>query len=165
VEACCHALLSEGDEADALYREAIERLGRTRVAVQLARAHLLYGEWLRREGRASDARDQLRIAHGRFASMGAQAFATRAATELAATGERPRRRAAGQVEPLTAQQAHIARLAGEGKSNQQIGAMLFLSPRTVEYHLNKVFRKLDISSRTELDAALPADAGELPVAA
>jgi DNA-binding CsgD family transcriptional regulator len=157
LEACCRALLSEGRRAEELYREAIERLGHTRVAVRLARAHLLYGEWLRRERRPLEARDQLRIAHERFASMGAQAFAVRAAAELAATGERGRRRPADTLESLTAKQAQIAHLARAGNSNRQIGAQLFLSPRTVEYHLNKVFRKLDISSRGELEQALSAD--------
>jgi DNA-binding CsgD family transcriptional regulator len=161
IEARCRALLSEGRQADALYREAIERLGRTRVGVQLARAHLLYGEWLRRERRTLEARDQLRIAHERFESMGAEAFATRAAAELAATGERQRRPTADTLDNLTPKQAQIARLARAGMSNQQIGAQLFLSPRTVEYHLNKVFRKLDISSRNQLEQALPEDAQEL----
>ncbi|HTE61771.1 MAG TPA: LuxR C-terminal-related transcriptional regulator, partial [Solirubrobacteraceae bacterium] len=155
IEARCEALLSEGPHADALYREAIERLGRTRVATQIARAHLLYGEWLRRERRPGEARDQLRVAHERFESMGARAFAARAAAELAAaTGERRRRSSVDTPDRLTARQAEIARLAGAGNSNQQIGAQLFLSPRTVEYHLNKVFRNLDISSRGQLEQAL-----------
>jgi DNA-binding CsgD family transcriptional regulator len=157
IEARSRALLSEGAQADALYREAIERLGHTRVDVHLARAHLLYGEWLRRERRPLEAREQLRIAHERFESMGAAAFATRAAAELAATGERRRRHPADTLESLTAKQAQIARLARAGNSNGQIGAQLYLSPRTVEYHLNKVFRKLDISSRGQLEQALPAD--------
>jgi DNA-binding CsgD family transcriptional regulator len=161
IEARCRALLSAGRQADDLYREAIERLGRTRVAVELARTHLLYGEFLRREGRLVEARNELRVAHERFELMGAAAFTARAATELAATGERRRRLSAGTRESLTAQQARIARLARAGQSNQQIGAQLFLSPRTVEYHLNKVFRKLDISSRVQLEHALPADAREV----
>jgi DNA-binding CsgD family transcriptional regulator len=157
IEALCGALLSEGRQADALYRAAIEHLGQTRVAVHLARAHLLYGEWLRRERRQREAREQLRLAHERFESMGAEAFATRAATELAATGERRHPRIADTLDSLTAKQAHIARLARAGKSNQQIGAQVFLSPRTVEYHLSMVFRKLNISSRSQLEQALPAD--------
>ena len=161
IEARCRALLSEGRQADALYREAIERLGHTRVAVQLARAHLLYGEWLRGERRTREARDQLRIAHEYFESMGAEAFATRAAAELAATGERQRGGTADTPDSLTAKQAQIARLASAGNSNQEIGAKLFLSPRTVEYHLNKVFRKLDISSRGQLEQVLPPDPREL----
>jgi DNA-binding CsgD family transcriptional regulator len=161
IEALCRALLSEGSQAETLYREAVERLEHTRVAVHLARAHLLYGEWLRRGRRPLEARDQLRIALELFESMGAGAFAARAASELAATGKRRRRHATETLEDLTTQQAQIARLARAGKSNQQIGAQLFLSPRTVEYHLNKVFRKLNISSRGQLEQALPADAREL----
>jgi DNA-binding CsgD family transcriptional regulator len=165
IEAVCRALLSEGRQADALYRAAIEHLGQTRVAVHLARAHLLYGEWLRRERRLREAREQLRIAHERFESMGAEAFATRAETELAATGERRHPRIADALDSLTAKQAHIARLARAGHSNQQIGAQVFLSPRTVEYHLSMVFRKLNISSRSQLAQALPADPVELLSAA
>jgi DNA-binding CsgD family transcriptional regulator len=157
IEALCRALMSEGRQADALYREAIERLGRTRVGVQLARAHLLYGEWLCRERRSLEARDQLSLARERFESMGAKAFATRATNALATTGER-KRRSAETLDGLTAKQAQIARLARAGHSNQQIGAQLYLSPRTVEYHLNKVFRKLNIRSRGELEHALGAGA-------
>jgi DNA-binding CsgD family transcriptional regulator len=161
IEARCRALLSEGRQADELYREAIERLGRTQVAVELVRAHLLYGEFLRRTGRLAEARGELRLAHERFETMGAEAFTARAAGELVATGERRRHRTAGPRDSLTAQQARIARLASAGNSNQEIGAQLFLSPRTVEYHLNKVFRKLNISSRVQLEHALPADAREV----
>jgi DNA-binding CsgD family transcriptional regulator len=151
------ALLSEGEDADALYREAIERLERTRVRIELARARLLYGEWLRREGRRVDARDQLRAAHEVLSHAGAEAFAERARRELLATGETIQRRTAETRDYLTAQEAQIARLAGDGHTNPEIGAQLFISPRTVEYHLRKVFTKLDVSSRRELRAALPAD--------
>jgi DNA-binding CsgD family transcriptional regulator len=148
------ALLSEGATADALYREAIERLGRTRVAVHLARTHLVYGEWLRREGRRRDAREQLHTAHEMFDGFGANAFAERARRELVATGETVSRSAPGVPEALTAKEAQIARLAAEGKTNPEIGAELFISPRTVEWHLHKVFTKLDVDSRGKLHAAL-----------
>ena len=145
----------EGDEAEALYREAIERLGRTRVRAELARAHLLYGEWLRRGRRRLDARTQLRTAHELFAAIGAHAFADRAARELLATGETARKRGASRrADALTAQEAQVARLARDGLSNPEIGARLFISPRTVQYHLRKVFAKLDISSRSQLERAL-----------
>ena len=157
VEARSRALLSdEPTAAEALYREAIERLGGTRVRVELARAHLLYGEWLRRERRRVDAREQLRIAYYMFTQMGAEAFAGRAERELLATGERARKRSVETRGDLTAQEAQIARLARDGLSNPEIGARLFISPRTVEYHLHKVFGKLDIGSRNQLAAALPA---------
>jgi DNA-binding CsgD family transcriptional regulator len=156
IEARSHALVSEGEEAERLYRESITRLDRTRVRVDLARAHLLYGEWLRRQRRRSDAREQLRTAHGMLEAMGLEAFAARARRELQATGETARKRAVGtRDEELTAQEAQIARLAREGLSNPEIGARLFLSPRTVQYHLGKVFTKLGISSRTQLDHILP----------
>ena len=148
------ALLSEGATADALYREAIERLVRSRVAVHLARTHLVYGEWLRREGRRRDAREQLRVAHEMLDGFGANAFAERARRELVATGETVRRSAPGVPEALTAKEAQIARLAAEGKTNPEIGAELFISPRTVEWHLHKVFTKLDVDSRGKLHAAL-----------
>jgi DNA-binding CsgD family transcriptional regulator len=156
IEARSRALLCDGEEAEHLYREAIEQLGRTRVRAELARAHLLHGEWLRRERRRLEARDQLRIAHEMFSTMGADAFAGRAARELLATGERARKRTVETREHLTAQEAQIARLASEGLSNPEIGARLFISPKTVEYHLRKVFSKLDISSRHELRRALPS---------
>ena len=155
IEARSRAMLSDGDAAESLYREGIDRLQRTRVRVELARTHLLYGEWLRRERRRLDAREQLRTAREMFTSMGAEAFAARAERELLATGERVRKRVEETREDLTAQEAQIARLAGEGLSNPDIGARLFISPRTVEYHLHKVFGKLGISSRTELQGALP----------
>jgi DNA-binding CsgD family transcriptional regulator len=148
------ALMIEGEDADAFYREAIERLERTRIRVELARARLLYGEWLRREGRRVDARDQLRTAHEMFSRFGAEAFAERARRELLATGETARRRTEETREVLTPQEAQIARLAADGQTNPEISAQLFISPRTVEYHLRKVFPKLDISSRKELRNAL-----------
>ncbi|HUO73955.1 MAG TPA: LuxR C-terminal-related transcriptional regulator [Solirubrobacteraceae bacterium] len=156
IEARCRALLSDGASADRLYREAIERLGRTRLRPELARAHLLHGEWLRRENRRADARAQLRIAHDMFAMIGMEAFAERARHELLATGERARKRTVETRDELTAQERQIARLAGDGLSNPEIGARLFLSPRTVEWHLRKVFAKLGISSRKDLERALRA---------
>ena len=157
VAARSSALLGEGEVAESLYREAIERLSGTLVRVELARAHLVYGEWLRRERRRLEAREQLRAAHDLFDRTGLEAFAERAARELLATGERARQRTAQTREDLTAQEAQIARLAREGLSNPEIGGRLFISPRTVEYHLHKVFSKLDISSRNELDRALPRE--------
>ena len=155
------ALLSEGETAERLYREAIDRLGRTRLRPELARAHLLYGEWLRREGRRVDARAQLRTAHELFVTIGMEAFAERARRELLATGERVRRRTAETRDELTPQERQIARLARDGLSNPEIGAQLFLSPRTVEWHLRKVFTKLEIRSRRELASALPDSGFEL----
>jgi DNA-binding CsgD family transcriptional regulator len=149
------ALLSDGEEAEGCYREAISRLSRTGFRPELARAHLLYGEWLRRERRRADAREQLRTAHDMFAGIGMQAFAERARRELRATGETARRRTASPHEQLTPQEAQIARLARAGLSNPEIAAELFLSPRTVEYHMAKVFAKLDITSRRQLRQALP----------
>ena len=157
IEARSRALLSEGSAAEVLYQEAIERLGQSRIRIHLARAHLLYGEWLRRERRRVDARDQLRTAHELCVAMGLEAFAERAARELLATGETARRRAVETADRLTAQEAQIARLAREGLSNPEIGARLFISPRTVQYHLRKVFAKLDINSRGDLDGVLSAD--------
>jgi DNA-binding CsgD family transcriptional regulator len=157
IEARVRALLSGGEAADRLYRESISRLGRTRIRVELARSHLLYGEWLRRERRRADAREQLRTAHDMLDAMGMEAFAERAGRELLATGETARRRTVETAVELTAQEAQVARLARDGLSNPEIGARLFISPRTVKYHLAKVFTKLDISSRSQLHRALPAD--------
>ncbi|HEY2657423.1 MAG TPA: LuxR C-terminal-related transcriptional regulator, partial [Solirubrobacteraceae bacterium] len=151
VEARSRALLSEGEAAEALYREAIERLGRTSVRVELARAHLLYGEWLRRERRRIDARDQLRVAHDLFAEFGMAAFAERARVELEATGEQARKRTVETLDDLTPQEAQICRLAAHGATNQQIAAQLFISPSTVDYHLRKAFRKLGVKSRHQLE--------------
>jgi DNA-binding CsgD family transcriptional regulator len=159
-ETRCRALMTEGADAEALYREAIERLGRTVIRTELARAHLLYGEWLRRENRRVDARDQLRVAYEQFTSIGMEAFAERARRELAATGETVRRRTVESRDELTAQERQIARLAREGLSNLEIGARLFLSQHTVAYHLRKVFTKLGITSRRHLAAALPDSESE-----
>jgi DNA-binding CsgD family transcriptional regulator len=155
VEARSRALLNEGALAEQLYREAIERLGRTRVRGDRARAHLLYGEWLRRHGRRLDAREQLRTAHREFTDMGMEAFAERAHRELIATGATVRKRRTETRDELTAQDGQIARLARDGLSTPEIGARLFLSPRTVEWHLRKVFAKFGIHSRRELAGALP----------
>jgi DNA-binding CsgD family transcriptional regulator len=157
IEARVRALLSEGEVADSLYRESIDRLGRTRVRVEVARGHLVYGEWLRREKRRLDARVQLRTAHEMFTSMGAEGFAERAGRELLATGETARKRTVETRSELTAQEQQVARLARDGLSNPEIGTRLFISPKTVQYHLGKVFTKLDISSRNQLDRVLPND--------
>jgi ATP/maltotriose-dependent transcriptional regulator MalT len=153
-EARSAALLSEGDAADEFYREALDRLGRCRAAAHVARAHLLYGEWLRRERRRLEAREHLRTAHDMFVSMGAEAFTARAERELLATGEHARKRTVETTFELTPQELQIARLAQTGLSNQVIAAQLFISPRTVEYHLHQIFTKLGIASRTQLDQAL-----------
>jgi DNA-binding CsgD family transcriptional regulator len=157
IEARVRALLSQGDAAEPHYRESIDRLGRTHVRVQLARAHLLYGEWLRRRRRRLDARAQLRIAHEMLEAMGVEAFAERARRELQATGATARKRTVETREVLTAQEAVIARLAREGLSNPEIGSRLFISARTVQSHLGKVFAKLAISSRGQLDQVLASD--------
>ncbi len=155
IEARCAALLSDDELAETLYREAIERLGRCRVALDLARAHLLYGEWLRRRGRRVDAREQLRTAHARFVEMGAEAFAGRACRELLATGETARKRSTETSDELTPHEARIARMARDGASNQDIATELFVSRKTVEYHLHKVFSKLGVSTRQQLEYVLP----------
>ena len=155
MEARCRALLSHGAAADGLYREAIERLSRTRLRPELARTHLLYGEWLRRENRRAGARAQLRTAYDMLIAIGMEAFAERARRELIATGETVRKRSVETLTALTAQEAYIARLARDGLTNPEIGARLFLSARTVEWHLRKIFTKLGIGSRRELSAALP----------
>jgi DNA-binding CsgD family transcriptional regulator len=150
IEARSRALVSRTDAAERLFRDAVARLGRTPLKLELARAQLLYGEWLRRERRRRDARDQLRAAYECFDSIGATAFANRARGELRATGERVRKRASQVHETLTTQEALVARLAGGGASNRQIAEQLFISPATVAYHLRKVFAKLGVSSRREL---------------
>lgn len=155
VQARSLALVASGTHAEDLYREAIERLGRTRIRSELARAHLLYGEWLRRENRRVDARSELRAAHDMLMTMKFQLFAERARRELLATGETVRKRTADSLDKLTPQEAHIARLAAEGRTNPEIGAQLFISPRTVEWHLRKVFTKLSVTSRRELREVLP----------
>jgi DNA-binding CsgD family transcriptional regulator/tetratricopeptide (TPR) repeat protein len=154
IQARCRALLSQGETAERLHHEAIERLGRTRRRPDLARAHLLYGEWLRRENRRLDARVQLRAAHDQFASIGMEAFADRARAELQVTGEKVRKRTVETRDDLTAQERQIAALASRGLSTPEIAARLFLSPRTVEWHLSNVFTKLGIRSRRELSRAL-----------
>ena len=153
-EARSRALLSEGETAENCYREAIERLGRTRMRPAVARAHLLYGEWLRRENRRRDARAELRTAHGLFTTMGIEAFAERTRRELLATGDTVRKPTVETASELTAQEAHIARLAVDGRTNVEIGAQVFLSTRTVEWHLGKVYTKLGVGSRRELRRAL-----------
>jgi DNA-binding CsgD family transcriptional regulator len=157
-EAGSRALVSEGPDAEPLYREAVERLERSRGVVHLARARLLYGEWLRRENRRADAREQLRAAYESFLRIGVEAFAERARGELLATGETAPRRTVATRDVLTPQEAQIAQMASERQTNPEIGAKLFISPRTVEYHLRKVFTKLDVSSRKELRSALAGQA-------
>jgi DNA-binding CsgD family transcriptional regulator len=154
IEARSRALLSEGETAENYYREAIERLGRTRMRPALARAHLLYGEWLRHENRRQDARAELRTAHDQFTTMGIEAFAERARRELLAAGDTVRKRTVEAASELTAQEAHIARLAADGHTNAEVGVQLFLSTRTVEWHLSKVYTKLGVGSRRELREAL-----------
>jgi DNA-binding CsgD family transcriptional regulator len=150
IEARSRALVSEGATAEGRYREAIDRLGQTRLRPELARAHLLYGEWLRRAGRRTDAREQLCEAYEMLTVMGVGGFAGRARRELLATGQNVRKRRVDTRGDLTAQEAQIARLARDGLSNQEISTQLFISPRTVEWHLRKVFAKLEISSRKQL---------------
>ncbi|HEX7825141.1 MAG TPA: LuxR C-terminal-related transcriptional regulator, partial [Mycobacterium sp.] len=156
IEARSRALLAEGPDAESSYLEAIEQLSHSRVVVHHARAQLVYGEWLRREHRRVDARVQLKAAHAAFDAMGAGAFAERAQRELLATGETVRKRTVDTSDALTPQEAQIAHLADEGFTNPEIGHQLFLSHRTVEWHLRKVFGKLGISSRRELPNALRA---------
>ena len=155
IEARSRALLSDGANAEAAYKEAIDRLEGTKIRGELARAHLLYGEWLRRDRRRSEARSRLHAAHDMFTNMGMDAFAARAARELRATGETVRKRSPETRTDLTAQEAQVAKLARDGLSNPEIGVRLFISARTVQYHLSKVFAKLGITSRSQLDRVLP----------
>jgi ATP/maltotriose-dependent transcriptional regulator MalT len=150
IEARCRALLEAGSKAEMLYCEAIERLGRTRVRTELARAHLLYGEWLRRVDRRSDARTQLRTAYEMLEHLGLEGFVERAKRELLATGETVRRRSVDTFQQLTPQESEISRLAGSGYTNSEIGLKLFISDRTVEWHLRKIFSKFGITSRRQL---------------
>ena len=164
IRARSSALLTDDEQAEPLYREAVERLSRTQLRPELARAHLLYGEWLRRANRRVDARAQLRAAHDQFTSIGMEAFAERARRELLATGEKVRKRTVETRDELTAQEEQIAGFARDGLTNPEIGARLFLSPRTVEWHLHKVFAKLGIHSRRELASALAVtDSKFMPV--
>jgi ATP/maltotriose-dependent transcriptional regulator MalT len=155
------AIVEDGDRAEDLYRQAIQCLAPSRMTWYLARARLSYGEWLRRQGRRVDAREQLRTAHRLFTGMGAEGFAERARGELLATGAAVRKRRAEARDELTTQERQIAQLAHDGLSNPEIGSRLFLSPRTVEWHLRKVFTKLGIRSRRELANALPSTEPEL----
>lgn len=162
IQARVQALAGRGEAADSRYRESIARLSRTGLRAELARSHLLYGEWLRRERRRSDAREQLRVALDMLEAMGIEAFAERARRELAATGESARKRNVETSDQLTAQETQVARLAAAALSNTDIAARLFISPKTVEYHLRKVFTKLGINSRVQLAQThrhQPGDAG------
>jgi DNA-binding CsgD family transcriptional regulator len=150
VEASSAALLAEGGDADDLHRGALDHFERGDCGLELGRGELLYGEWLRREGRRLEAREQLRAAHERLSAMGAQGFAERASRELRATGERARRRSSETVDELTPQELQIARLVESGATSKEVAAQLFLSPRTIDAHLRSIFRKLDITSRRQL---------------
>jgi DNA-binding CsgD family transcriptional regulator len=160
IEARSRALLTDSQTAWRLYREAIDLLARSRITVHLARAHLLYGEWLRHENRRTDARKSLRTAHEMFVSMGADGFADRAARELGAAGERVHQSTMSTATQLTVRELQIARLASDGLSNPEIAAQLFVSRRTIEYHLNKIFSKLAISTRNQLHVALAGKRAE-----
>jgi DNA-binding CsgD family transcriptional regulator len=164
IEARARALLGEGGDAEGWFRKAIDHLGRTRVRAELARTHLLYGEWLRRQNRRLDGRAELTVAHDLFTTMGMQAFAERARIELVATGEKARRRSASTRDDLTPHERQIAELARDGLSNADIAARLFLSRRTVEWHLRQVFSKLGIRSRRQLQSALQASDSEVSAA-
>jgi DNA-binding CsgD family transcriptional regulator len=159
LRARCEALLTEGEDAEGCYLESISQLRRSRMAVDLARAHLLYGRWLRRVKRRRDARHELRTAHDMFAAMGAERFAAQAAAELRATGERARARTPETAVDLTPQEARVADLAAAGASDGEIAAQLFISPSTVDYHLRKVFRKLNVTSRAQLAGRLRSGPG------
>jgi RNA polymerase sigma factor (sigma-70 family) len=150
IAARSHALVIDDERADELYAQAIDRLSQTHVAVDLARAHLLYGEWLRRQPRRVDARKELRVAHEMFTDFGMDAFGERARIELQATGEHARTRTVDALGQLTPQEAEISRLVAQGNTNREVAAQLFISPSTVEYHLHKAFRKLGVRTRTEL---------------
>jgi DNA-binding CsgD family transcriptional regulator len=154
IQARSRALICEGEVADRMYREAIDLLGHTRLRPELARAHLLYGEWLRRDNRRADARRHLREAHEHLSAIGMEAFADRARRELVATGETVRNRTVASAVDLTPQETQIAQLAGDGHTNREIGTQLFISAHTVEYHLKKVFAKMDVTSRTQLRETL-----------
>ena len=154
IKARARTLLSSGEAADNCYQESIGHLGQTRMRSEVARGHLLYGEWLRRGNRRADAREQLRTARDMLDAMGMEAFAERARRELLATGETVRKPVPGTSSTLTAQENSIAQLARDGRTNPEIGAQLFLSPRTVEWHLRKIFTKLGVTSRRELHVAL-----------
>jgi DNA-binding CsgD family transcriptional regulator len=156
MDARCRALVSDGLKAETCYRQAIDDLGRTPMRIELARAHLLYGEFLRQDARRAEAREHLHVAYARFRTAGAAAFAERARAELLATGEKVSQREVGTNHELTTQEEHIARLARDGRSNTEIGAELFISRRTVEWHMRKIFTKLGITSRNQLRDALPA---------
>jgi DNA-binding CsgD family transcriptional regulator len=150
VEDRSRALLSKGTSAEKCYRNAIDRLSPTELRLDLARTHLLFGEWLRRDGRPADARDELRSAHQLFTDFGSDSFGERARIELRATGERTRKRSSDAGERLTPQEARVADLVAQGGTNAEVAAQMFVSPSTVEYHLHKVYRKLGIRSRTQL---------------
>jgi DNA-binding CsgD family transcriptional regulator/uncharacterized small protein (DUF1192 family) len=160
VEAYCQALLASGTTAEGLYQEAVERLGRTRMRLPLARAHLVYGEWLRREKRRGEAREHLRVAHEMLEMMGARSFAGRALAELTATGVTAQSRRNPRLDDLTPQEQRIAMLASEGLPNAEIAGRLYISVGTVEYHLNKVYRKLGIRSRTQLHRTIALASGD-----
>ena len=154
MRARCQALLDEDDHAEDAYQESLRQLARSRVTIELARTHLLYGQWLRRAKRRKDARQELRAAHDMFAAMGADHFTQLAGTELRATGERARARTPETTYDLTPQEARVAGLAADGATNNEIAAQLFISPSTVDYHLRKVYRKLNVTSRTQLAQSL-----------